>query len=157
MSTAKHHPEIEADRRADRRTYVYFAVFLFASFIVLASSDQYDRLKAGAPDPNMPWLSQATSHLVVFAMTPFITFMLSRYPVAAWRRTLPMHLGAIVVFSVVHILAMVVLRKALSPLIFGAPYDFGLADPSVWLYEFRKDVLTYALIATIFAMNRLAE
>ena len=29
------HPELEADRRADRRTYLYFGCFLFASFIVL--------------------------------------------------------------------------------------------------------------------------
>ncbi|WP_084398595.1 LytR/AlgR family response regulator transcription factor [Henriciella aquimarina] len=151
------HPDLEADRRADRRTWIYFAVFLFASFIVLALSDQYDMKKAGAPYPDMAWVSQATSHAVILVMTPFITFMLSRYPLGAWRRTLPMHLGAVVIFSAVHILAMVALRKLLSPLIFGVPYDFGLADPSTWLYEFRKDVLSYALIAALFSLNRLAE
>lgn len=151
------HPELEADRRADRRTYLYFGCFLFASFIVLSMSDQHDLRRAGAAYPDLPWLSQATSHLVVFALTPFITFMLSRYPLSAWRRSLPMHLAATVVFSAVHIVAMVALRKLLTPLVFGVPYDFGFADPSVWLYEFRKDVLTYSLIAAIFAMNRLAE
>lgn len=151
------HPEMEADRRADRRTYLYFGCFLFASFIVLSMSDQHDLRRAGAAYPDLPWLSQATSHLVVFALTPFITFMLSRYPLSAWRRSLPMHLAATVVFSAVHIVAMVALRKLLTPLVFGVPYDFGFADPSVWLYEFRKDLLTYALIAALFAMNRLAE
>lgn len=157
MSEDIRHPELEADRRADRRTYVYFAGFLFASFIVLSMSDQHDLNKMGADHPNLPWLSQATSHLVVLTLTPFITSMLSRYPLAAWRRSLPMHFLAMVAFSAVHIIAMVGLRKLLTPLIFGIPYEFGLADPAVWLYEFRKDVLTYALIATIFAMNRLAE
>ncbi|WP_300391355.1 LytTR family DNA-binding domain-containing protein [Henriciella sp.] len=157
MSERQHHPEIEADKRADRRTWIYFAGFLFASFLVLSMSDQHDMRRAGADHPEMAWLSQATSHLVILAMTPFITFMLSRFPLSDWRRSLPVHAGAVVVFSLVHILAMVALRKALSPVFIGVPYEFGLADPSTWLYEFRKDVLSYALITAIFAMNRLAE
>ena len=156
---ASQHPDIEADRRADRRTYVYFALFLFASFLVTSLSDQHDMQRAGLPYPDMPWLSQATSHLVILAMTPFITFMLSRFPLgnAAWRRNLPVHVAAVLVFSAVHILAMVALRKMLSPLVFGVPYEFGLADPSVWLYELRKDALSYALIAALFSLNRMAE
>lgn len=157
MSETTRHPEDEADRRADRRTYIYFAAFLFASFLVLALSDQHDMARAGAPYPDMAWVSQGTSHLIVFVMTPIITFMLSRFPFSSWRRALPAHAAAVAVWSLVHILAMVSLRKLLSPLIIGVPYDFGLADPSTWLYEFRKDILTYALIATIFAINRLAE
>lgn len=157
MTSTPRHPELEADQRADRRTWVYFAVFLFASFLVTSLSDQHDIQKAGLPYANMPWLAQATSHLVILAMTPFITFMLSRFPLADWRRTLPVHAVAVVMFSVVHILAMVALRKLLAPVFFGVTYDFGLTDLSTWLYEFRKDVLSYALIAAIFATNRLAE
>lgn len=157
MSKPTLHPELEADRRADRRTYLYFGCFLFASFIVLSMSDQHDLQRVGSPYADLAWLSQATSHIVIFALTPLITFMLSRYPLSAWRRNLPMHLGAVVVFSVAHILIMAFLRKLLTPLVFGFPYEFGLADPSTWLYEFRKDVLSYSLIAAIFAMNRLAE
>lgn len=159
MTRIEAHPEIEADRRADRRTYLVFGFFLFASFVVEAMSDSHEIREAGGAYPNAPWLWQATSHAVIFALTPFITFMLSRFPISAdaWRRSVPAHLAAIVLFSVVHILAMVALRKLLSPVVFGAPYDFGLADPAAWLYEFRKDVLTYALIAAIFHMSRLAE
>ncbi|MGB3627438.1 MAG: LytTR family DNA-binding domain-containing protein [Henriciella sp.] len=157
MSETARHPEVEADRRADRRTYVWFAAFLFANFLVLSLSDQQDIQRAGAAYPQMAWLSQGTSHLVVFVMTPFITFLLSRFPLSAWRRTLPVHLAGILVWSLIHILAMVTLRKLLSPVFIGVPYDFGLADPSTWLYEFRKDILTYALIAAIFSINRLAE
>ena len=157
MSEDVRHPELEADRRADRRTYLFFGIFLVASFIVLSLSDQHDLRRAGAANPDLPWLSQATSHVVVLALTPFITLVLSRYPLSAWRRSLPMHLAAVCLFSFTHILAMVALRKLLTPLVFGTPYEFGLADPSVWLYEFRKDILSYALIATIFATNRLVE
>jgi LytTr DNA-binding domain len=159
MEPRKLHPEIEADRRADRKTWIYFGCFLFASFLVESLSDQYELMRNGAAQPNLPWLSQATSHGVILALTPFITFMLSRFPLSAgrWRSNLAVHAAATLLFSVVHILAMVALRKLLCPVFFGFSYEFGLADLSVWLYEFRKDVLSYTLIAAIFWMNRLAE
>ncbi len=159
MTESALHPELEADRRADRQAWLYFALFLLASFFEKALSDRHDLLKVGAAHPDLAWLSQASSHLVVLGMVPFITFMLSRFPVTTqtWRSSLPAHAAATVVYSVVHILLMVGLRKIFTPLVFGFPYDFGLADISVWLYEYRKDVLTYTLIAAIFAMSRQIE
>lgn len=159
METRAAHPEIEADRRADRKTWIYFACFLFASFLVESLSDQHLLNRVGDPYPNLPWLSQATSHGVILALTPFITFMLSRFPLSAgqWRTNLLVHAGATILFSVAHILAMVALRKLLTPIVFGIPYDFGLSNVSIWLYEYRKDVLSYSLIAAIFWMNRLVE
>jgi hypothetical protein len=159
MDRRRHHPELEADRRADRKTWIYFGCFLFASYLVEALSDQYELARNGAAHPNLPWLSQATSHGVILALTPFITFMLSRFPLAAgqWRNNLAIHVAATAGFSLVHILAMVALRKLLTPIIFGFPYEFGLRDASVWLYEYRKDILSYTLIAAIFWVSRLAE
>ncbi|MAA81367.1 MULTISPECIES: LytR/AlgR family response regulator transcription factor [unclassified Hyphomonas] len=159
METRAAHPEIEADRRADRKTWIYFGCFLFASFLVESLSDQHLLNRVGDPYPNLPWLSQATSHGVILALTPFITFMLSRFPLSAgqWRTNLLVHAAATILFSVAHILAMVALRKLLTPIVFGIPYDFGLSNVSVWLYEYRKDVLSYSLIAAIFWMNRLVE
>ena len=159
MEIVSTHPELEADRRADRKTWLYFACFLFASFVVESLSDQHVLLRTGDPYPNLPWLSQASSHGVILALTPFITFMLSRFPLTAeaWKVNLLVHATATIAFSVVHILAMVAIRKLLSPIIFGIPYEFGLSDVSVWLYEFRKDVLTYTLIAALFWLNRMVE
>ena len=159
METRAAHPEIEADSRADRKTWFYFACFLFASFLVESLSDQHLLNRVGDPYPNLPWLSQATSHCVILALTPFITFMLSRFPLSAgqWRTNLLVHAAATILFSVAHILAMVALRKLLTPIVFGIPYDFGLSNVSIWLYEYRKDVLSYSLIAAIFWMNRLVE
>lgn len=159
MATDLKHPETEADQRADRRTWLVFAVFMFASFLEKSLSDRHDLMRAGASHPDLAWLSQATSHVVILAMVPFITMMLSRFPFSAdrWLRNLAIHALGTVVFSVVHILLMVLLRKLLTPVVFGFPYDFGLSDVSSWLYEYRKDVLTYALIAAIFWMNRVVE
>ena len=159
MATDAKHPEFEADHRADRRTWLVFAAFMLASYFEKALSDRHDLLRAGSEHPDLPWLSQATSHLVILAMVPFITTMLSRFPMSAdrWRPNLAIHAVGTVAFSAVHILLMVLLRKLLTPAVFGFPYDFGLADLSAWLYEYRKDVLTYALIAAIFWMNRVVE
>lgn len=159
MADRAHHPELDADHRADRRTWLMLAAFLTVSFFVEALSDQYDHYRIGQPVIAAPWISQATSHLMIFALTPFITFMLSRFPITgdSWRKALPIHLAATVVFSAAHILSMVALRKALYLGFLGQAYEFGLADPSIWLYEYRKDVLSYTLIAAIFALNRLVE
>ena len=159
MVTETQHPEIRADARADRRTWFFFALFMVASFFEKSLSDHDDLVRAGSTHPNLPWLSQATSHLVILAMVPFITFMLSRFPFTSdrWRQNLAIHAAATVAFSAVHIFLMVWFRKLLTPLVFGFPYDFGLTDLSLWLYEYRKDVLSYTLIAAIFWMNRVAE
>ncbi|MCA8899914.1 MAG: LytTR family transcriptional regulator [Hyphomonas sp.] len=159
MSRPPANPESAADRRADRRTYVIFGLFLIGSFFVESLTDQYDHIRTGSPHPNLPWISQATSHVVIFAMVPFFTFMLSRFPITTqtWRASLPVHAVATIGFSVVHISVMVALRKLLTPLVFGFNYDFGLANISSWLYEYRKDVLTYALIAAVFAMSRQVQ
>lgn len=159
MKTETQHPEIMADRRADRRTWLFFGLFLIASYFEKSLSDHDDLVRAGSAYPNLPWLSQATSHLVILAMVPFITFMLSRYPFSAdrWRQSLLSHAAATVGFSLVHVILMVALRKLLTPMVFGFPYDFGLSDLSVWLYEYRKDVLSYVLIAALFWMNRQVE
>ena len=69
-----------------------------------------------------------------------------RWPLSGphWSRRLPLHLPAAVLFSAVHTLGMVAIRKAVYALA-GASYDFGDA----WLgfaYELQKDLITYATI-----------
>ncbi len=159
VTTETRHPESEADRRADRRGWLYFGAFMLASYVVDSMSGHDELVAAGRKFTNGPWLWEGTSYFVILLLTPFIMFMLSRFPVtgSSWRSNLPAHLAGILAFSTVHILLMVWLRKLLSPLIFGFEYEFGMGDASVWLYEFRKDVVTYSLIAGIFSLNRIAE
>ena len=39
----------------------------------------------------------------------------------------------------------------------GYEYRYGLDDVSVWIYEYRKDLLTYILLAMIFYLSRQVE
>src|SRR3546814_14456811 len=64
-----------------------------------------------------------------------------------WRRLLPLYVGASVAWSVVHVVGMVLVRKA-GYLLVGDHYE--IED---WLrrfaYEYLKDARTFALIVIV--------
>src|SRR3546814_4485423 len=64
-----------------------------------------------------------------------------------WRRRLPLYVGASVAWSVVHVVGMVLVRKA-GYLLVGDHYE--IED---WLrrfaYEYLKDARTFALIVIV--------
>jgi len=64
-----------------------------------------------------------------------------------WVGALLKHLAASLVFSAVHIFAMVLLRKGVY-LVMGSEYRFG-DWWSNFTYEYSKDIITYASIAVI--------
>ena len=121
MTDSALHPEVQADRIADRRTWIFFGLFLLGSCFVEASSEHAEHVWAGNADWRGPWLWQVTSHVVIFAVAPIIPAMLSWFPIS--RRnlltTLPAHFAASLVFSASHILLMVMLRTWLSPVLRG--------------------------------------
>ena len=96
-----------------------------------------------------PVVWEASSVLVLLALLPALLAFDRRHPLDAgrWRRNLPWHLIASVVYSVVHVVAMVGLRHAAYALA-GGRYAFG--DWSTqWVYEYLKDVRTYFLSLAI--------
>lgn len=100
-------------------------------------------------------LWEASSHLVVLALIPALVAWERRFPLH-WdtlRRHLPWHVLGSVLFSALHVLLMVGLRKAGYALT-GESYSFGGWAP--WGYEYLKDVRAYALIVGALAAYRLA-
>ena len=97
---------------------------------------------------------ELSSALVVGALALAVAWFESHWRVTgpgAWRR-LPVHLPAAVAFSLAHVAAIVALRKAVY-VAMGASYDFG----EVWIglvYEFQKDLITYASIVIVCALVR---
>src|SRR3546814_1500085 len=96
-----------------------------------------------------PALWEGSSALVSLLLLPALLALCSRWPMHAdtWRRRLPLYVGASVAWSVVHVVGMVLVRKA-GYLLVGDHYE--IED---WLrrlaYEYLKDARTFALIVIV--------
>lgn len=102
-----------------------------------------------------PAVWEWSSNLVILALIPAVLAFEQRFPVVSpdWRRTWRAHLAFSVVFSVVHVVGMVTLRKAMYAA-FGETYDFGYW-PRELFYEYLKDVRGYMGILATVALYRL--
>jgi len=93
-----------------------------------------------------PALWEYSSAAMILALIPAIAWLYRRAPITArtWRWAVPLHLAVTPVFSLTHVAGMVLLRK-LGYALMHAQYDFGAWWPD-WFYEYRKDLVAYALI-----------
>jgi hypothetical protein len=93
---------------------------------------------------------ESSSALAALALVAAVAWFTRRCPLHldTWRRMLPAHLLASVVWSALHVIAMVAIRKAVYATQ-GQHYDFG----TWWWefgYEYLKDIRSYAgVVATI--------
>ncbi|MCX7041536.1 MAG: LytTR family DNA-binding domain-containing protein [Gammaproteobacteria bacterium] len=102
-----------------------------------------------------PVVWEWSSNLVLLLMVPAVIAFERRFPIhfGTLRRSLPWHIPAAVVFSVVHVVAMVGLRK-LAYAAMGGEYNFG-PWPRELGYEFLKDSQAYAGILITVGLYRL--
>jgi len=97
---------------------------------------------------------ELSSHLVVLALIPLLIAFERRVPLtlATLRRNLPWHVLGTIVFCLLHVAAMVGLRK-LAYGWMGESYDFG-DWPRYLFYEYLKDWRSYAIILLTVAAYR---
>lgn len=108
-------------------------------------------------DPRATWLHEISSAVMVVTLSPFIAWMIWRVPpppvakASPWLRAAVIHLGAATLFSLGHVLGMVLIRE-LGYAAAGSNYDFSYRGDVVFpfVYEWRKDVLTYASNAATY-------
>lgn len=93
-----------------------------------------------------PVVWEFSSCMVLLAMVPLLLRIEQRFPFrfGYWRRSLLAHAVATVPFSLLHVGAMVLLRK-LAYAAMGCHYDFGNTGRQL-VYEYLKDCRTYAYI-----------
>lgn len=93
-----------------------------------------------------PAIWESTSVFCIALLVPAVSWWLSQFPLTppGWLRSLPAHLLATLPFSLVHVAGMVALRELAYRLV-GEHYAFGRWWPN-WLYEYRKDFITYWLV-----------
>lgn len=112
-----------------------------------------DRARAGVPVPFwQPMVWEFSSVAVLTTLTPAILWLTRRaWPVRPppWR-WVALHLIGAPAFSLVHVVAMGLIRAGVYRLVGDRYAAFGpLAN---WPYELRKDLLIYAGIVAIYRM-----
>jgi len=122
--------------------------FLVVQSVANVESTLEDMAKLGVVESRAHvWTWQLTSVVVWLALMPAIGWLVARLqpPRFPWVVAVPLHALATLPVSLVHVVAMVALRKLVYAA-GGEGYDFG-PWPMSLLYEYRKDVASYLLAA----------
>jgi hypothetical protein len=147
------------DRYLQRRRWwevglwISLGVVVSLSNSVVATIDLKGSVHSFAPAE--PYIWEFSSVVIWLLLVPCIVWFERRVPIRldTWRRALLWHLFASGIFSIVHVVGMVMVRQLVYPLI-GQRYVFGN-----WLYglvyEYLKDIRTYALLLAIIYLYRL--
>ena len=139
------------------------ALFMTLNALVLSTTSIMDMQRQDASSSFAYWepfVWEFSSAAVSIMLVPGVLWLLgSKY--SLWRGMASfvfIYLLASIVFSLLHILGMVVLRK-FAYWMQGSVYDFG--DPIFgFVYEYRKDLISFILIIGVlqayrFIMSRL--
>lgn len=148
------------ERFAPYRRAVEIGYFVLVAIVNATSNTitvQMEHARLGTDiQPFEPAIWEWSSTLVILALVPALVMFTRRWPLA-WqglRRTLPLYVAVSVLWSVLHVVGMVALRK-LAYAYSGSNYDFG-QWPRELLYEYLKDFRTFGgLVITILVWRWL--
>jgi hypothetical protein len=101
-----------------------------------------------------PFVWEYSSGLAILILIPAVAAFERRAPLWSpkWLRATLLHLAATLPFSATHVALMVGLRK-IAYVCVGRVYDFGNVATE-FLYEWRKDALTYFFIIAVLYSYR---
>lgn len=102
-------------------------------------------------DTSLPWLFEYSSAVSLLALYPFVLALCRRLPVQAnnWKTHLPLYMGLSIVFSALHVVGMVAIRKVAFWLYQPGPYIFFGEVIREAAYEYRKDLVTFAMFSAV--------
>lgn len=139
--------------RGQRGAWLLIVAVGFVIAFVNATSELLESERdGGGMDPRAPFLWEYSSYVMILALAPLIGEAVRRAPPRGerWPLMLAAHAGLTIPFSLTHVAGMVAIRKA-GYWLGGGFYDFshGVLAREL-LYEWRKDVLIYALLAAVY-------
>ncbi|HVZ98737.1 MAG TPA: LytTR family DNA-binding domain-containing protein [Caulobacterales bacterium] len=121
--------------------------------LVNATSRLMETARDGDAVPGWaPFVWEFSSLALLLALAPLIGAAVAGYPPRRDRlaRFVAVHAALTVPYSVLHVGGMVALRK-LAYALAGTAYDFSHGDLArEFFYEWRKDVLSYAIVAAVY-------
>ena len=143
-------------RKVFRWQMAFLAVLLVASATsnVFTEIDDWAR-GGGHLAAWWPATWELSSIVCIWLLVPAIGWWLKQFPLVhgGWLRSIPAHLLATLPFSLLHVAGMVALRDLVYRWM-GVRYDFGPWWPN-WLYEYRKDFVSYWLLLVCIVAFRL--
>lgn len=127
---------------------ILVATILFATVNVFSVLDERSWMERPL-DPWEPIVWEGSSGIALLSLAWVPLLMIRRFPLAGPRRlpNLALHVLATIAFSLTHVGMMVAMRH-LAYALAGETYTFGWVDALV--YEYRKDVTSYAIYAGTF-------
>ena len=134
-----------SDRRGDLLFMGLFVLFASGVIVVDIFSVLHDRARFGQPVSWWePTVWEVSSGLVLAALLPGMLWLIRRWPPRLERpfTWVAVHIASALALSLVHVVAMGLLRSAAYSLV-GAVYH-PLGPLGDWPYELRKDLLIYA-------------
>lgn len=144
--------------RVEWAAVLFIAAVASVVAVINVTSAIMESQTGGAPiDPRAAWLYEISSVVMVVLLCPIAGWMVWKVPppieasMPVWARAAGLHFIAACVFSVLHIAGMVAIRK-LGYAAAGSTYVFAYQGDLLvpFIYEWRKDVLTYASNAAWF-------
>jgi DNA-binding LytR/AlgR family response regulator len=136
------------ERRAALAAVAAYAVIGLGFAIVNALSELDERSRAGRPVGSWePWTWELTSFVGFLAVAPLVVRASQRLrpPFLPWRAAIPLLALLSVPISIAHVAIMTGLRHAIYAAV-GDTYRGAGPALEVLLYEYRKDLLTYAAL-----------
>jgi DNA-binding LytR/AlgR family response regulator len=112
---------------------------------------RHDAPRLGTLAPAIWEASSALVTMVIFMIPAAVAVWTTRAS-PPWWRTVPIHLVAVVLYSVLHVSGFVALRKLAYLAVMDGPYRFGPLSTE-FPYEFRKDLLAYGLASIIYYLS----
>ncbi len=149
--------ERELERQVTSRVLLIGVVFLPVIGAFNALTILTDARRAGLTiDAREPWILESTSILLLVLLVPMVSALERRFPVLSneWRLALLVHAAGSIAFSVLHVAGMTALRWVAFPLFLGRSYDHVPNPVTDGPYEYRKDVLLYALVVLLLGLVR---
>lgn len=156
--------ELVSDRqiesRVTQRVFLLALVFqpLAAAINALSLLTEAERA-GGMVDLASPWILELTSAAVLLPLVLLVAWFERLTPrfSESWRRALVFHLAGSTVFSLLHDLGMWALRNIIFGVTTGRTYNLLPNGISDLLYEYRKDILPYAVIVLLLGLTRHIE
>ena len=139
------------ERQGVWRAWMLGAGLVSCIAVVNVLTIRHDAPRLGTLAPAIWETSSALVTMVIFLIPAAVAVWTTR-TTPRWWRAAPVHLVAVVLYSVLHVAGFVALRKLAYLAVMDGPYRFGPLSTE-FPYECRKDLLAYGLASIIYYLS----